>query len=96
MDQALATAEPFVGTWEEISSNGDRFKGKTVKVSVIEPDPFANIPGIIRPTSGNGTIEELMALVATFEPFSEEEGDIWEAIAENRKMRRELAQEKEY
>ena len=53
MDQTLVATEPFIGTWEEISSKGDRFKGKTVTVSVLEPDPFANIPGIIYPQIGN-------------------------------------------
>ena len=95
MDQTLVAPEPFVGEWDEISSNGDRFKGKTVKVSIIDPDPFANIPGIRRPLVGTGTFNEIMTWVRAQPPTDPLERDLWESIAANRAMRRHLSAERD-
>ena len=95
MDQTLAAPETFVGEWDEIVSNGDRFKGKTVSVCVVVPDPFSDIPGLRRPVVGNGTFKEIMSWVRAQPLPDPKERDLWESIAENRAMRRQLSAERD-
>lgn len=52
------------------------------------------LKGIVPPRVGNGTFEEIMRLVETFENTDEPDGFI-EAIEENRAMRRQLARERD-
>jgi len=52
-------------------------------------------PGLQKPRVGNGTYEDLLAIVATFEAITDEDVDrLHESIVEERKIRRQMAQEK--
>ena len=95
MDQTLATTEPFIGKWEEISSTGDRFIGKTVTVSVLEPKHGIEAARLTQPKFGTGAANEIIAWVRAQPTSDPNDDDLWDAIAENRAMRRQLTMERD-
>ena len=62
--------------------------------TVVLSEPFANIPGVVRPKCGNGTTEEMIALVNSFTSSNEDANDLWETIAAYRKIQRNCSSEK--
>ena len=97
MTKTLTAPQVFEGSWEEVSLQAEKFAEHQVRLIILpladkEPGKSTRtkpIPGLIPPKFGNGTFEDIMALMEDKVSFSEDDS-LMEAILENRAMRRSI------
>lgn len=82
----------YEGTWEEILANSREWQGRRLRLAVLDEPGDAAISGVVRPTMGSGTYEDVLRLVHSFSPEANE-ANLLDAIQESRKLRREAAEE---
>ncbi|HLK56775.1 MAG TPA: hypothetical protein VKU00_09435 [Chthonomonadaceae bacterium] len=99
--------QEFEGTWEEVAALGSQFTGRRVRLILLDdakselvvpqrpaPTPEQARLGILPPAVGSGSGAEIMRFVRSQPRMAEKEFEEFErAIAENRAMRRQLAQD---
>lgn len=102
-------AKEMEGSWEEIASHASELAGHRVHLTILEDEEKPSVsastkstpvdlldrPGVIPPKEGMQPVKDLDAFLASLPRFTPEEADtLWQAIEENRAMRRAVAQEK--
>ena len=66
-----------------------------MRVSVEEPKRGIEAARITHAKVGNGTINDIMDWVRSLPDLDPDDNSLWEAIAEDRAMRRQLTKERE-
>ena len=92
MTTTIIQPKVFEGTWEEAVAQGEKWTGKRIRLSEVKPKNTAPNANQVPASGGSGKFEDIMRLVRSFDHEPDEESML-DVIMEERRLRRQLANE---